>query len=102
MPDSDERPGGDGSRDGSDGEEWRFDPGNDEALDASASDAGADADADADEDEGWRFSLDDVDEDGVVRRSIEPGEPKLENVVFVVLGAIAMVVVVYQLYALLT
>ena len=101
MSDSDGRSGDDaGSRDGRDDEGWRFDP--DESGGNRDDPADPGDDPVATDDEGWRFDVDDVDEDGIVRQSIEPGQINPENAVFVLLGAIAMVVVVYQLYTLLT
>lgn len=50
--------------------------------------------ATAEADEQWRFGVDDVDEKGVVRESLKPGDPSLENVFFVLLGVgIALLVV---------
>jgi hypothetical protein len=41
---------------------------------------------DTEEAQSWTFDVDDVDEDGVVRDAIEPGEPTAENALFVLLG----------------
>lgn len=42
--------------------------------------------------EEWRFGVDEVGEDAEPRVDpIEPGSPKIENVAFFVLGAVAMV-----------
>ncbi|PSQ15877.1 hypothetical protein BRD00_12750 [Halobacteriales archaeon QS_8_69_26] len=49
------------------------------------------------EEASWRFELDDVDEDGIVRTEIEPEELDPENVAFVILGVIAMVLVFFRL-----
>lgn len=50
-------------------------------------DRGDAAEPDEDEhEEAWAFGLDDVDEDGVVGDTIEPGEPSAESALFVVLG----------------
>jgi len=69
-------------------------------------DGGSDGDRDRDEDgdaeDGqWRFGLDDVGEDGIVKPRIEPGSPKLENVVFVLLGVAAMVLLIVRLWLLI-
>lgn len=48
----------------------------------------------------WRFSLEDVSEEGVVRSRIEAGDPNPEHVLFVVLGAVAMVLVFVRLFLL--
>ena len=60
---------------------------------------GEDADEAA---ESWQFELDEVDEDGIVRsRSrIETGDPEPEHVLFVVLGALSMVLVFVRLWLL--
>lgn len=50
--------------------------------------------------DGWRFGLDEVDEEGIVRPAIEPGRPDPEHVLFVVLGAIATVLVFFRLWTL--
>ena len=52
---------------------------------------------DADE-EGWKFELDEVDEEGVVddRDPIEPGSPTLENALFVLLGALVTVGIIVR------
>lgn len=60
----------------------------------SGSDGGsvdaADSNLSTEEEEGeWQFGLDEVGPDGIVEdepEPIEPGTPKLENVVFVLLG----------------
>jgi hypothetical protein len=44
-----------------------------------------------DDDREWEFALDDVGPDGIVEAEpepIEPGTPRLENVVFVLLGVV--------------
>jgi general stress protein YciG len=50
----------------------------------------------------WRFSLDEVGEDGTTRPPIEAGSPEAENVLFVVLGAVATVLVFVRLALLVT
>jgi len=52
------------------------------------------------EDDAWRFGVDDVDEDGLVQSAIEAEDPELEHAVFVVLGALAMVLVFAHLWTL--
>lgn len=47
------------------------------------------------EDSQWTFALDDVDENGIVRPTLEPGSPELENVVFVLLGAVGILLVLF-------
>lgn len=43
----------------------------------------------------WKYAVEDVDENGVVTDTLEPGNPALENMMFVLLGvAIAVFVVV--------
>lgn len=54
-----------------------------------------------DEGEVWRFGLDEVDGDGIVQSTIEPGNPSLENVLFVVLGVLGMVLLIVWLWSLL-
>jgi len=51
-----------------------------------------------DEGEGWKFELDEVDEEGIVdeREAIEPGSPSLESVVFVLLGALVTVGIIVR------
>lgn len=87
---------------GSDREDPDRSVGPGEAVDGDSDDsrtvANETASASGDEGEdGWRFSLDDVDEDGIVTTEIEPEELDLENAAFVVLGAIAMVLVFFRL-----
>ncbi len=50
------------------------------------------------ESDGWKFGLDEVDEDGVVddRESIEPGSPTLENSLFVLLGALVTIGIIVR------
>ncbi len=62
-------------------------------------DAGGPPDGDGDE-EDWRFGVDDVGEDGLVQTAIEAEEPDPEHAVFVVLGALAMVLVFVHLWTL--
>ncbi len=50
--------------------------------------------------EDWRFGVDDVGEDGVVQSVIEAENPDLEHAAFVVLGALAMVLVFVHLWTL--
>jgi len=54
-----------------------------------------------DVDDAWRFGLDDVDEDGIVQSTIEPGKPSLENALFVVLGVLGMVSLIAWLWTVL-
>lgn len=45
----------------------------------------------ADDESEWQFGLDEVGPDGVIEdepEPIEPGKPKLENVVFILLGVV--------------
>lgn len=78
-----------------------------ESLGTDSPDSGSDHDppksqsTDDGENGQWRFGLDDVDEEGIVKATIEPGEPTLEHVLFVVLGALAMVLVIVRLWLLL-
>jgi len=53
-----------------------------------------------DESEEWRFGVEDVDEDGAVSSVVEAETPDLEHAVFVVLGALAMVLVFVHLWTL--
>ncbi|WP_313691154.1 DUF7312 domain-containing protein [Halorarum halobium] len=54
---------------------------------------GDDGEAD---DEGWRFALDDVDEDGIVGPETDPIEPEhvsVENALFVTVGVLGTLLV---------
>ena len=57
---------------------------------------GPDADAVEDGESEWRFGLDDVGPEAEPD-PLEPGSPTLENVVFVVLGAVGTVLAIIQL-----
>ena len=49
-----------------------------------------------DSDDGWRFRLDEVDENGIVQPEAEPIEPEritLENALFVTVGALGTLLV---------
>jgi len=50
--------------------------------------------------ETWRFDLDEVNDEGIVQTRIEAGDPEPEHVLFVVLGALAMVLVFARLWLL--
>ncbi|NHN47505.1 hypothetical protein G9464_07840 [Halostella sp. JP-L12] len=51
-----------------------------------------------DADDGWKFELDEVDEEGMVddRDPIEPGSPTMENALFVLLGALVTVGIIVR------
>lgn len=91
---------------GSDGEDldrsvgWE-DPGEADGDGDPRTRANETADPGEADDDGWRFDLDEVDEDGIVTTDIEPEELDAENVAFVLLGAIAMVLVFVRLSMLL-
>ena len=85
------------------GEEERPDRAVEESGNGSAQ--GDDPDG-ADDDDGWRFSLEDLEEDDEdaadegwfdLSDTVEAGSPDLENVVFVLLGVALGVVVAIQL-----
>jgi hypothetical protein len=81
---------------GEDEDGWKFDP-------DGESEAPPEASTPPEEDpDGWRFDLEDVDDEGIVRKSIEPGPVNRENAVFVLLGALAMVLVFVRLWMVLT
>lgn len=69
----------------------------DDRDDASEASPG-DGDGAGGDDEGWRFGVDEVDEDGAVdtREPIEPGSPSLENAAFVLLGALVTVAIIVR------
>jgi hypothetical protein len=53
----------------------------------------------ADDDEPWRFALDEVGpeaEEQEVRPPIEPGSPSLENALFVLLGVLLTVALLFS------
>ena len=83
---SDTDPDPDASADGPAGGEGGVDP--------------ARRDDGAGEGDDWRFDVDDVDEDGLVQSAIEAEDPDLEHAAFVVLGALAMVLVFAHLWTL--
>jgi hypothetical protein len=90
MSDSDR----DAGPDGEDG--WKFDP---DAGEEGGSEDPPETPGDPPEEaDGWRFELDDVDEEGIIRSSIEPGRIDRENAVFVLLGVVAMVLVFVRLW----
>jgi hypothetical protein len=96
----------DGTGDDSRGEETGFGDGAGHAgeADDGFGEEGTEDDSqsgDGDVDDAWRFGLDDVDEDGIVQSTIEPGTPSLENALFVVLGVLGMVSLIAWLWALL-
>lgn len=72
---------------------WKFDP-------DGSDDEGRERVVEVEDPEAqnWRFELDDVDEDGIVEDSIEPQDVGFENAVFVLLGALAMVLVFVRLW----
>jgi hypothetical protein len=75
-------------------EGWKFEPdGNDGDDRGESAVEGTEPDA-----ENWRFELDEVGEDGVVEDSIEPQHVDFESAVFVLLGALAMVLVFVRLW----
>jgi hypothetical protein len=57
---------------------------------------------DENDDDDWRFGLSEVDEDGVVTPPITPEKIDPENALFVLLGAIAMVLVFVRLWLLVS
>lgn len=63
-----------------------------DGAEPTSADAAADETAAADT---WRFSLDDVDEDGIVRPPMEPGSPAPENVFFVLVGVVGTLLVLF-------
>lgn len=67
---------------------------------ASSGSGSGEAPPEGDRDQ-WRFGIDEVDEDGIVRPGIEPGTPKPEHVLFVALGVLAMMLVVGRIWLLL-
>ena len=55
-----------------------------------------DSPEEAPEDDGWRFALDEVDENGIVGPEAEPIEPEsidLENALFVAVGVLGTLLV---------
>jgi|APHM01.1.fsa_nt_gi hypothetical protein len=90
-----------------DAEEFASDPDGDASESAGVETAGGgggdgsarDGDT-SDEADDWRFGVEEVGEEGVVQSAIEVEEPTLEHAVFVVLGALAMVLVFVHLWTL--
>lgn len=82
-----------------DREEFAYDP---EEVTEDGPEPETEAEATDDEERFWRFDLDEVNEEGMVRRTIEAGDPKPENALFVVLGALATVLVFVHLWLLVT
>jgi hypothetical protein len=69
-----------------DGERRSGEPGDAERVDAAGD--GAEADE-------WQFGLDEVGPDGIVEEEpepLEPGQPRLENVFFVLVGVVGTLV----------
>lgn len=60
---------------------------------------GRSADSPGDDDEReWRFSVEDVGPDGIIeqeRDPIEPGSPKIEHAVFVLLGIVVALALLF-------
>jgi hypothetical protein len=56
---------------------------------------------DPEDDEEWQFALDEVGPEGQIEaeESIEPGEPKLENVLFVLLGIALTLWILWSTFA---
>jgi hypothetical protein len=55
-----------------------------------------------DDEAAWRFGLDEVGEDAETPDPILPGSPTLEHTVFVILGALVTVAVIYRLAVLVS
>jgi hypothetical protein len=93
-----ERPGADGEPDGDDaGSGDGFaDGATVESVESAAGDDGEGGERENGEEPGrteeeWQFGLDEVGPDGVVEpepEPLEPGQPSLENVVFVLIGVV--------------
>lgn len=87
-----------------DDEEWRYDADEFEAEDRPVGTDSTTASADDDQrgEEGWRFSLADLDGDGEpspgLSAEIKAGTPNRENALFVALGIVLALVIVWQLF----
>jgi len=92
----------------SEDDEWNYDAGEfeDEGSDEPTGDPSVEAAAAENDEgeEGWRFSLEDLEDDEEeagwldLSATVEPGSPEIENVVFVLLGVGLGVVVAVQLF----